>query len=45
MDRIITIETSTDLCSTALIEDGEVVCSRESGKDRSHASLTAVFID
>ena len=45
MDRIITIETSTDLCSTALIEDGEVVCSRESGMDRSHASLTAVFID
>lgn len=45
MERIILIETSTDLCSTAIVEDGNVVCKKESGNDRSHASLTAVFID
>lgn len=45
MERIILIETSTALCSAAIAEDGKIVCSRESGEDRSHASLTAVFID
>lgn len=45
MERIILIETSTTLCSVAIAEEGKIVCSRESGEDRSHASLTAVFID
>lgn len=45
MDKIILIETSTALCSTALIEDGVITSVRESTEPRSHASLTAVFID
>lgn len=45
MERIILIETSTNLCSTAIAEDGKIVCYRESGENRAHASLTAVFID
>ncbi len=45
MDRIILIETSTALCSTALSEDGRLVCYRESDTPRAHASLTAVFVD
>ena len=45
MARIILIETATDLCSTALSEDGKVVCSRESDVPRAHASMTAVFVD
>ncbi len=45
MERIILIETSTALCSTAIAEDGKIVCYRESGENRAHASLTAVFID
>lgn len=44
MCRIILIETSTALCSTALCEDGKVVCYRQSDTPRSHASLTAVFV-
>ena len=44
MVRIILIETSTALCSTALCEDGRVVASRESDSPRAHASMTAVFI-
>ena len=45
MERIILIETSTALCSTAMVEDGKIVCYRESSENRAHASLTAVFID
>ena len=45
MERIILIETSTALCSTAMVEDGKIVCCRESSENRAHASLTAVFID
>lgn len=44
MERIILIETSTALCSTALVEDGEIVSYRESREPKAHASLTAVFI-
>lgn len=44
MERIILIETSTDLCSTALAGDGKIISYKESAKTRSHASLTAVFI-
>ncbi len=44
MERIILIETSTALCSTALAENGEIVSYRESSAQKAHASLTAVFI-
>ncbi|MBQ8420829.1 MAG: tRNA (adenosine(37)-N6)-threonylcarbamoyltransferase complex dimerization subunit type 1 TsaB [Bacteroidales bacterium] len=44
MERIILIETSTALCSTALAEDGAIVSYRESSAPKAHASLTAVFI-
>ncbi len=43
MERILFIETSTALCSTALSEDGKIVSTRENA-DRQHASLTAPFI-
>lgn len=45
MERIILIETSTALCSTAMVKDGKIVCYRESSENRAHASLTAVFVD
>ena len=44
MERIILIETSTALCSTALSENGAIVSYRESSAPKAHASLTAVFI-
>ena len=44
MARIILIETSTALCSTALSEDGVVVASRESSEPRAHASMTAPYV-
>ncbi|MDT3357429.1 MAG: tRNA (adenosine(37)-N6)-threonylcarbamoyltransferase complex dimerization subunit type 1 TsaB [Bacteroidota bacterium] len=43
MARLILIETSTSLCSTALSEDGKIISYKENA-DRSHASLTAQFI-
>ena len=43
MSRILFIETSTALCSTALSEDGKIVSVRENA-ERRHASLTAPFI-
>lgn len=42
--RIILIETSTSLCSTALLEGKEITSWRESSLPREHASKTAVFI-
>ena len=45
MERIILIETSTALCSTALSEGGEITSYRESSAPKAHASLTAVFIE
>lgn len=44
MTRIIMIETSTALCSTALAENGTITSYRESSESRRHASLTAPFI-
>lgn len=43
MERILFIETSTALCSTALSEDGKIISVRENS-ERKHASLTAPFI-
>ena len=45
MDNIILIETSTELCSTAMASGGKIISYRESDRPRTHASLTAVFID
>lgn len=39
------IETSAELCSVALAEDGKVLSLRVSDTPHSHASLTAVFVD
>ena len=44
MENIILIETSTALCSTALVENGVPTSYRESSAPKAHASLTAVFI-
>ena len=44
MSRIILIETSTALCSTALAEDGKIVSYKESETPRAQASLTAPFV-
>ena len=44
MDRIILIETSAALCSTALVQDGRIICSRVCEDARRQASLTAPMI-
>lgn len=44
MSRIILIETSTALCSTALVEDGTVISERACDTPRAHASKTALFV-
>ena len=44
MERILLIETSTALCSTALAENGVITAYRESSAPKAHASLTAVFV-
>ena len=44
MARIVLIETSTSLCSTALAIDGSIAEYRESTRPRAHASLTAPFV-
>ena len=44
MENIILIETSTALCSTALVVNGVLTSYRESSAPKAHASLTAVFI-
>ena len=45
MERLILIETSTALCSTALAEGGVITSYKESSAPKAHASLTAVFIE
>lgn len=45
MEKIILLETSTELCSAALVENGKLIAYKESSVPRSHASLTAVFVD
>lgn len=44
MERIILIETSTSLCSAALVEDGKVIAEKVSEDPRAHASMTAPFV-
>ena len=43
-ERIILIETSTSLCSTALLEGNEITATRMSSEPRAHASQTAPFV-
>lgn len=45
MALILTIETATNLCAAALSENGQVIISRESDEDKSHARLLAGFVD
>ena len=42
MERFILIDTSTALCSTALVEDGQIVATRSIQRD--HAAHTAPFV-
>ena len=42
--RIILIETSTSLCSTALLEGDRITAVRKSTEPRAHAALTAPFV-
>lgn len=44
MSKIILIETSTELCSAAISDGGNIISYRESTVPRSHASLTAQFV-
>lgn len=44
MSKIILIETSTAQCSTAICENGHILCSRRSSNIKEQASLTAPFI-
>lgn len=44
MTRIISIETSTALCSAALSEDTHIVAFKESREPKAHAALTAKFV-
>lgn len=44
MSKIILIETSTALCTTALLVDGKVVSKKKSSEQRSQAAMTAPFI-
>lgn len=45
MALILTLETSTDICSAALSKDGQLLCYRENSEGFSHAALLAVFVD
>ena len=45
MALILAIETGTDICSVALIREGELIALRESDEERNHAKKIAVFVD
>ena len=44
MARLILIETAASMLSTAIVEDGKVICSLESDEPRSQAAMTAPFV-
>jgi len=44
MDRILLIETATEVCSVALIENNEVLALREISEGKSHAGVLTLFI-
>lgn len=45
MALILTIETSTAICSAALVEDGKVIALKETDTGFNHASLLSVFVN
>ena len=45
MACILHIETSTDVCSVALSEDGAILFAKEDHEGRGHATVLGVFID
>ena len=45
MTKILCLESSTEVCSVAFVEDGVVVDFREDRKGLNHAKLLTVFID
>ena len=44
MCTLLTIETSTSVCSCALSRDGEILVNQENYEGRSHASLVGLFV-
>ncbi|MBP5637339.1 MAG: tRNA (adenosine(37)-N6)-threonylcarbamoyltransferase complex dimerization subunit type 1 TsaB [Bacteroidales bacterium] len=44
MARLILIETAASMLSTAIVEDGRIICSLESDEPRSQAAMTAPFV-
>lgn len=44
MCTLLTIETSTPVCSCALSRDGEILMNKENHEGRSHASLVGLFV-
>lgn len=45
MSCILNIETSTDVCSVAVSQDGVCIFNKEDGKDPNHAVSLGVFVD
>jgi tRNA threonylcarbamoyladenosine biosynthesis protein TsaB len=45
MTRILNIDTSTEVCSVCVSENGEVLSIRENSEGKNHASLLTLFID
>ena len=45
MAKILNIETSTNVCSVALSENGKLIDYKESQEDKSHSTVLTVFID
>ncbi|MBQ9138221.1 MAG: tRNA (adenosine(37)-N6)-threonylcarbamoyltransferase complex dimerization subunit type 1 TsaB [Alistipes sp.] len=45
MALILCIETGTDICSVALVDNGELISLRESDSGRDHAKRVGVFVD
>lgn len=45
MPTILSIETSTHVCSCALSHNGEVIFNKENTENQSHSTLLGVFVD
>jgi tRNA threonylcarbamoyladenosine biosynthesis protein TsaB len=45
MERILQIETATEVCSVALAESGNLIALREFSEGKSHAAILSVFIN
>ena len=45
MTLILSIESSTEICSVALSENGKLLALRESAEGQNHARLLSVFVD